>query len=240
MVLLAAAAAWGRRPDAWRATLAFTVLLAGLVLTFSQTSMLALIAGVGVLVLAVWGLGRGLAIGAAAALALAAAVLALGGGGLTAETTGRTGLVSGGLELAGDRPLAGHGSGSFGDRFEDRFGGGDGIAVESHTEPVTVAAEQGAVGLVAYATLLAVSVLALWRSAGFGRGGPRSPLGATLFAGYVAMLVHSFGYAAFLTDPITWALLALGAALPSIAPLAADEGRRAPAVDSRPPTPEAV
>ena len=32
-------------------------------------------------------------------------------------------------------------------------------------------------------------------------------------AGFVAMIVHSLAYAAFLTDPITWALLAAGFAL---------------------------
>jgi hypothetical protein len=35
------------------------------------------------------------------------------------------------------------------------------------------------------------------------------------------MLVHSLGYAAFLTDPITWALLAISAAALAPAPRSA-------------------
>ena len=34
-----------------------------------------------------------------------------------------------------------------------------------------------------------------------------------IFAAFTAMIVHSFVYAAFLTDPLTWALLAAGLAL---------------------------
>lgn len=217
MVVLAGVVAFGGRPEVRRAAPLFALLLVGLVLTFSQTSMLALIAGLGVLVVAAWGLPRALLAAAVTVVALALAVFALGGGGLTAETTGRTGLVSGGLELAGDRPLAGHGSGSFPEEFESRFGGGDGIAVESHTEPVTVAAEQGVIGLLPYAFLLGVSVAAMWASAGLGRRPTRRAVAATLLAGYGAMLVHSLGYAAFFSDPITWALLALATALSAAA-----------------------
>ncbi|HKJ36454.1 MAG TPA: hypothetical protein VKA36_07800, partial [Solirubrobacterales bacterium] len=131
---------------------------------------------------------------------------------LTAETTGRTGLVSGGVEIAADRPLTGYGPGTFATEFEGRFGGGDGIAVESHTEPVTFAAEQGAIGLVVYLALIVVAGLALWSRAGVGLRPTRRPLMATLLAVYAGMLVHSLGYAAFFTDPITWALLALAVA----------------------------
>lgn len=215
MIALAAVATWASRVDARRAALVFVVLLAALVLTFSQTSMLALVAGLAVLVAAVWGLPRALAATALTVAVLALAVFGLGGGGLTAETTGRTGLVSGGLELAGERPLQGYGSGSFAERFEQRFGAEDGIAVESHTEPVTVAAEQGAIGLLPYLALLGVATLALWRAAGIGLSAARSPIAAALLAIFAAMVVHSLGYAAFFTDPITWALLGLAAALPA-------------------------
>src|SRR5680860_417072 len=114
MVALAAVAAWGVRRDALRASAVFAVLLVALVLTFSQTSILALLVGLLALILARWGLRASVLASVAALVALALAVYGLGGdGGLTAETTGRTGLVSGGLEIAGDRPLTGYGSGSF-------------------------------------------------------------------------------------------------------------------------------
>jgi O-antigen ligase len=225
MVALAAVASWGSRADGSRALVVFVVLLAALVVSYSQTSLLALLAGLLVLVLAHWGLTRAVAATIAVAGLLLVAVLGLGGGGLTAETTGRTGLVSGGLEIAADRPLVGFGSGSFGEQFEQRFGGGDGIAVESHTQPITVAAEQGLVGLIPYAALLVVAVLALWRAAGIGRAPARDRIAATLLALLGAMLVHSIGYAAFFSDPITWVLLAMPAALPALAPGAAPAPR---------------
>jgi O-antigen ligase len=226
MVALAAVATWGARREAVRATAAFVVLLAALVLTFSQTSTLALLAGLLAIALARWGVIRAAGAALATVAIVGLVVGGLGGGGLTAETTGRTGLVSGGLEIAADRPLSGYGSGAFADEFERRFGGGDGIAVESHTEPVTVAAEQGPIGLLALAAFLAVTGVGLWRAAGLGRGPARDPVAATVLAGYAAMVVHSLGYAALLTDPITWMLLALAVALPGrvAAPAA---GRRA-------------
>ncbi len=47
--------------------------------------------------------------------------------------------------------MVGLGSGGFADEFTARYYEGEGFAAESHTEPVTVAAEQGIVGLLAYA-----------------------------------------------------------------------------------------
>ncbi len=35
-----------------------------------------------------------------------------------------------------------------------------------------------------------------------------------MLAAFAAMVVHSMGYAAFLTDPLTWTLLALAVVLP--------------------------
>jgi O-antigen ligase len=227
MVALAAVATWCPRREAVRAAVAFVILLAALVLTFSQTSMLALIAGLLALALARWGVVRAALAAVVATAALALVVTGLGGGGLTAETTGRTGLVSGGLEIAADRPVSGYGSGTFAGEFERRFGGGDGIAVESHTEPVTAAAEQGAIGVLVLAAFLVVTGVALWRAAGLGRGPARDTVAATVLAGYAVMLVHSLGYAALLTDPITWMLLALAVALPGRLAIAAAADRRA-------------
>ena len=216
MVLLAGAVAWGRvRREQLAASGLFVILLAGLAITFSQSSLLALIGGLLVLGLARWGLARALAAGAAVAVGLALAVRAVDAGGLEAETTGRDGLISGGLEIAEDRPLQGYGSGSFAEEFERRFGAEEGVAVASHTEPVTIAAEQGALGLLPYLGLLVGAAWVLGLKAGLTLRGARDPLAATVLAAFAAMVVHSFGYAAFLIDPITWALLGVAAALPA-------------------------
>jgi O-antigen ligase len=99
----------------------------------------------------------------------------------------------------------------------------------SHTEPVTVAAEQGLIGLLLYAALL---VAALWAMASGIRAGPAATGPAArvaVLAAFVALLVHTMAYAGFYEDPITWTLLALGASLAAM-----------PTVSSSSPTPVAA
>ena len=228
MTVLAAVVAYGRRAREVRAAAAlFAAFLVLLLISFSQTSSVALLAALLVLVAARWGVLRGVAAGAATALALALAVLLIAGGGLSSETTsGRAGLVEGGLEIAGDHLLVGVGSGGFADEFTARYYEGEGFAAESHTEPVTVVAEQGAIGLLAYAALLVVTFGALLSASGLElRRRARGPaLAAALLAIYALMVVHSLGYAAFLIDPITWAVLAIAGAALVRAPRAIADG----------------
>ena len=88
-----------------------------------------------------WGIVRGAGAAIATVIALAAAIALIAGAGVNSDTTsGRTGLIDGGLEIAQDHPVAGIGSGGFGEEFTDRYYQGEGFAAESHTEPVTVAA----------------------------------------------------------------------------------------------------
>jgi putative inorganic carbon (HCO3(-)) transporter len=75
--------------------------------------------------------------------------------------------------------------------------------------------EQGILGLVPYLALLAVAIAGMWVASGIGLREARDPIAATLFAAFAAMVVHSMGYAAFLTDPLTWVLLALTLVLPA-------------------------
>ncbi len=72
---------------------------------------------------------------------------------------------------------------------------------------MTVAAEQGILGLAMYVALLAVALLVLFRGAG------RSPPRIAIAACFAALVLHTWTYADFLEDPFTWTLLAIGVAL---------------------------
>jgi O-antigen ligase len=133
-------------------------------------------------------------------------------GGADKATSGRVDLIKGGLRLFGDRPVLGYGSGSFARQYRRHEDTSAQKAVSaSHTIPVTVAAEQGIVGLAAYLLLV---VAALRRLAG---GARSSAARAYVAAAFVGLLVHTLLYAAFLEDPVTWTLLGVGSALAAAA-----------------------
>ncbi|MGI8462523.1 MAG: O-antigen ligase family protein [Solirubrobacterales bacterium] len=226
---------WERRPErALRAGAIALLLLAGLTVTFSQSSLAGLLTGLAVLAGLRWSARWTAAVCLGVIAAVIAAVLLSGGVDLSEkalenESSGRAGLVRGGVELAGDAPIAGHGTGSFEVTYGERFvSGGEDKAIVSHTEPVTVLAEQGAIGFIVYVATVVLALVALTvgirRYAPGMRGGGGALLdgGATtnaataraaLLAALAAMIVHSLSYAAFFTDPITWMLLAIGLAL---------------------------
>jgi len=141
------------------------VLWFGLALTFSQSSFAALLAGLAVLAAIRWSLKWTLAaVGAGAVLAVVIVLFAGGASKLSpdrlnVDTGGRTNLASGGVTLFGRRPLWGYGAGSFPKAYRQHIATKKAPVSVSHTEPITVAAEQGVIGLVAYAALL---VAALW------------------------------------------------------------------------------
>ena len=144
--------------------------------------------------------------------------------------------------MARDRPVWGFGSGSFANDFRKRERvHSTKSAAASHTIPVTVAAEQGAIGVVSYLWLLfcAFSLLfgGLWRSVR--AGPPGEGVGrAAMAAAYAGLVLHTLVYASFLEDPLSWVLLALGAALRLAAEARADGGSPAPSGDpARPPEP---
>ena len=127
-------------------------------------------------------------------------------------------------DLAQERPLYGYGSASFPESFAEAEDVKKGENTVSHNEPVTVAAEQGAIGLLVYLGLLAVALWTLasgMRRIAPGFGGEASAGAETVFvaarmailAGFGALLLHTIGYAGYLTDPLTWTLLAIGGAL---------------------------
>ena len=189
----------------------------GLFFTFSQSSYVALAAGVVAAAVVVWR-WRAVAGSAALAVVVVLGTLAIpdvrdrlvdeGRDGFDAVTSGRASLVGQGLRIAADHPLAGVGVGGFSRAYAERAGlrGDDPKAAVSHTTPVTVAAETGALGVLLLGWLVAAALLAALR--GLGRGFTSRvsfAVGLTL----LAIAVHSLFYSAFFEDPLTWALLGL-------------------------------
>jgi putative inorganic carbon (HCO3(-)) transporter len=207
------------RRDVLIAAAVLAWLLAGLVTSFSQSSIAALLLGLAVLAAWRWELRATLYV-SLAALALAGALVLLapaslhfglkGSGGSTSNaTSGRTKLISGGLELFAQRPIQGYGPGSFETEYKRRSSrtSSQDATTASHTIPVTVAAEQGILGLSAYVVLLVCAFAVLFTGAG------RSPPRIALAACFAGLVLHTWAYADFLEDPMTWTLLGIGVAL---------------------------
>jgi putative inorganic carbon (HCO3(-)) transporter len=225
------------------------VLWLGLAMTFSQSSFAALLGGLAVLAALRWSWRWTLAaVGVGAVLAVVVVLFAGGVSKLSPDrlnndTGGRGNLVSGGAKLFSQRPIWGYGAGSFPRAYREHAATKKAPVSVSHTEPVTVAAEQGLIGLFAYGALI---VVALWTmGSGLipgreGRGVPlrklvssprnepeRSPqrgfaegdtpslriAQAAVLAAFIALLVHTMAYAGFYEDPIAWVLLAVGGSL---------------------------
>jgi putative inorganic carbon (HCO3(-)) transporter len=206
-VVAMSALAWARERKALALlTGLIFVLWIGLVPTYSQSSFAALLAGLAVLAALRWSL-KWTAIAVVVAVALLASTFDFGR--LNIDTSGRANLVSGGIHLFSQRPVYGYGSGSFPKAYREHVETHKAPVSVSHTQPVTVAAEQGIVGLAAY---IALVVTALWMMA-MGLRRHMLVARAAVLATFVALLVHTMAYAGFFEDPITWVLLAAGASL---------------------------
>jgi O-antigen ligase len=218
----AACIAWGaNRRDLTLAGLVCAVCLLALAFSYSITSCASLLAGLGIVAILRWRWGGAVAFGALGLAGLAALVIA--GGTPTSDIedvrsidAGHADLIKGGLALAGviddpdardqgdfGRPITGYGSGSFGRAFFEHIE--PARTTVSHSEPVTVAAEQGVIGLIVYVGLLVCALATL-----LGSHPGRSLMRIVAAACFVAILVDSFGYTGFVIDPATWALLGLG------------------------------
>jgi O-antigen ligase len=230
---LAAVLIWSERPRLVLAAAAGIVVLAGgLLLTLSQSSFAALLVGLIVLALLRWRVRR--TVWAVASAVVLAGILALTAAGIVGldlqdraaldrATSGRLTLIDGGIRLAAERPVVGWGSGSFATEFRSLEGSSTARATAaSHTIPVTIAAEQGLIGLALYLALMAVALARLLKGAG------ARPARAAIAAAFVALVAHTWMYAAFLEDPMTWALLGIGTALaPAPAARASTDSRPA-------------
>jgi O-antigen ligase len=239
---------WSRgRRELLVATAVLAVLWAGLVLAFSQSSYAALLLGLAVLGAVRWGWRPVAATAGAVALILVVLVLSapqalrldLGSeDALDSATSGRVALMAGGLALWAERPLLGHGSGSFAERFRARGGASSRAALAaSHTIPITVSAEQGVVGLAAYLAVLigAAAVLAPGLS-GLRAGPPPAEhlvARAVVAAAFAALVLHTLLYAAFLEDPLSWTLLGAAVGLSGEAPVEPDAPVGTPALSAR-------
>lgn len=221
MIALAAIVAWTTdRRNIALAAIALAVMWGALVITFSQSSFAALLVGLAVVAALKWGY-RPVVYATAAVIAVGllggAAWLVHRGDVPNAKdvnraTVGRSKLVTGGLRLWTHRPLHGYGSGTFQTEYKrERHLNRPNAVTASHTTPITVAAEQGLVGLALYVALLFFAFRMLLT-------GARGNLGRTVIAAaFVALVAHTFVYASFLEDPLTWVLLAAGAALAAAA-----------------------
>ena len=227
MIGLATTLLWPRRTREVAITsVLLAVLWGAIVLTFSQSSFAALLVGLGVLAALHWSWKP--VVAAAGGVALIGVVIVAAAPGVVhlnlksshsidKASSGRLDLMRGGLSMFAHRPFGGFGSGAFAKEFRAREKvGSSSAAVASHTIPITVAAEQGVLGLAAYAFVLVAAFALLFRglSGLHGRAPPlRLVSRAYVAAAFSALVLHTLLYAAFLEDPITWTLLAAGIVL---------------------------
>jgi putative inorganic carbon (HCO3(-)) transporter len=213
MILLAALVLYSRDQRLQvGSTVVLAILWGGLVLTLSRSSLAALLVGLGVLLalrFKVWPVvATGVAIVGIGAIVIAASPNTFGlNQGLNGASAGRSNLVSGGFQMWADRPLWGYGSGAFVTEYRRQHPHSASTVSASHTIPITVAAEQGLIGLAVYIPLIVMSVLTL------ARGAREDPVRAAILAAWLAFVFHTMLYADFLEDPVSWALLAIGTTL---------------------------
>jgi len=207
-----------RGPLAWAALAVSVVTWLGLVPSFSQSSFVALGAGI-VVALAVLWRRRALVPLLVAAAALVVVTIGvpqirhriIGKAGLSSATDGRSKLVSNGLKLVRHHPLVGVGAGGFKLSYASITGlkGKEPKAAASHDTPITVAAETGLPGLALLVWLVVAGLVLAFRRnpVADATGRARAALGLAL----VAIVVHSLFYDSLLEDPLFWGALALAA-----------------------------
>jgi O-antigen ligase len=212
----------------WRLAGLYAVVAAtwvGLVLSFSQSSFVALAGGVVAAALVVWSWRAAAAVALASVVAVAVAfavapvraeIIDKSEAGLDRATSGRSGLVRQGLEIALDEPIGGAGVGGFKRAYADRVGlrGREPRRAASHSTPITVAAEEGLPGLMLLGWLLTTALLVSLRALGRGF---TSRVSLAVGLAILAVFVHSLFYNALFEDPMFWALLgavALAARMP--------------------------
>lgn len=228
-------ALWLRRVRLPLAVAAIGLLWTALYFTYSQSSMVGLVVAVlAVSLLAADRLGRRLlAAGTIAAVAAAAVlvVVEVHDQPVQRATSGRFQLVENTWRVFVDHPAVGVGLGAQPKASRGEDGGRRATRRNaSHTTPLTVAAELGVLGILAYAALLAAAarglLLAIRREWALGLG---------LIAAFVLLIVHSLVYSGFFENPLTWGILAVAAALAAARPSPAFSPGSARNADGSPP-----
>jgi O-antigen ligase len=189
------------------------VMWAGLLFSYSQSSMVALLVITVALAVAT---GDRRVRRAVAALTVAAALVGCGylavqvagGESLNRITSDRTNRVEDAVRVIREHPVVGVGIGGQ-PRASRRLAGSERPTPNfvSHTTPLTVFAELGAIGLVLYAWLLlggARLILQVRRL--------DEPLGLALGVTFIGLFVHALFYSGFVEDPLTWLVIGIAAA----------------------------
>jgi O-antigen ligase len=209
------------------------VLWVGLFFSYSQSSFIALMAGVVLVSWLVWRRRAVIPIGlvAVGVLVVALALPSVRHRSLNAASGGRFELVSTGSDIALDHPVQGVGIGGFKREYAKRkhLKGRNPKAAASHDTPVTVAAETGLPGLALFAWLLVSVFLMAFRRVRVTFAG-RVVL--ILSLSLAAIAVHSLFYNAFFEDPMAWGAFGL---VPLAVAAAARERPSARGRDEPPP-----
>jgi O-antigen ligase len=202
-----------RRWHTWPLIGLLALMWAGLLFSYSQSSMAALLVITLVLAVATGDrrVRRAVALLALAAVVAAGAYVAVqvaDGRSLNRITSDRTERVEDAVRVIEEHPIVGVGIGGQ-PRASRRIVGSDRPTPNfvSHTTPLTVFAELGVVGLLLYVWLLVGGmrlILQLRRR--------NEPLALALGAALAGLFVHALFYSGFLEDPLTWLVLSITAA----------------------------
>jgi hypothetical protein len=222
-------AMWALRVSVWISAALVAFLFAGLYFSYSQSSMTALaVTAVAVVLMLGDRMSKRVVLATAIVIALIGATgvaASVHGQSVKRVTSDRSRRVDVTAKVFFRHPLVGVG-----------IGGHPQASVEiskrplpkadyvSHTTPLTIAAELGIVGLVAYAALLGGAIVLFVRTRRIDM-----TLGVGLGAVFLALFVHSLFYGGFFEDPMSWLALAIAAAV-----LVAARGAPAPASPAAP------
>ncbi len=228
--------------SAWLLSAACVVMAAGLVVTFSRSSAIMLVAALFLIALRGFGVKRTLLVTLSALVLVGGPAMAFkenvrekftSWDELIATSEGRHRLATAGVDLWKTSPVHGVGLGAFSERYAETFPEKDRNRTRvfiSHTAPITVLAELGLIGISLFTLMGLGAVVTLVRVSR-----PRDTEGLvawTVLAILVGIFLHSLLYSALFEDPYVWTLLGIGAAL-----LAFRHSGDAPAAPPPTPTP---
>ena len=202
-----------RRWRTWPLIALLTLMWGGLLFSYSQSSMAALLTLTLALAVATGDrrVRRAVGLLALAAVLAAAAYVAVqvaDGRSLNRITSDRTERVEDAVRVIEEHPILGVGIG--GQPRASRLAAGSDRPTPnfvSHTTPLTVFAELGVVGLLLYVWLLVGGMRLVMQVRK-----RHEPLALALGAAFIGLFVHALFYSGFLEDPLTWFVLAIAAA----------------------------